>query len=114
MNEFLPAGRINRTGFLWRHAIVLPPALWLARQADSLACSAGTLASALLLLFLISAWTRRLHDLDRSGWRLLLAALPLFGPIILIATCLRPGRAIANRYGSAPGLREDYTTVQAS
>jgi len=45
---------------------------------------------------------RRLHDIGRSGWWLLLCFVPIVGPIvILVFLCLdsKPG---ANEYGSNP------------
>ncbi|MBU6298757.1 MAG: DUF805 domain-containing protein, partial [Alphaproteobacteria bacterium] len=50
----------------------------------------GLLELALLLPSLgVSA--RRLHDVDRSGWWLLLGIIPVIGWLILIYWCIQPG-----------------------
>lgn len=57
-----------------------------------------------LLLFLpgLTASVRRLHDRDRSGWWLLLGAIPLVGTIILIVWLATRGTVGPNRFGPDP------------
>jgi uncharacterized membrane protein YhaH (DUF805 family) len=45
---------------------------------------------------------RRLHDIDRSGWWLLIGFVPLIGSIILIIWFATAGRESPNRYGRNP------------
>ena len=45
---------------------------------------------------------RRLHDIGRSGWWLLLSLIPLVGSIILIIWCCFDSQPGANQYGSNP------------
>jgi uncharacterized membrane protein YhaH (DUF805 family) len=45
---------------------------------------------------------RRLHDLDRSGWWVLLSFIPLVGAIILLVWFATKGTAGPNRYGPDP------------
>jgi uncharacterized membrane protein YhaH (DUF805 family) len=45
---------------------------------------------------------RRLHDLDRSGWWLLLSFIPLVGAIVLIYWDCQPGTAGDNKFGPNP------------
>ena len=45
---------------------------------------------------------RRLHDIGRSGWWLLIAALPIIGAIILIFWFVQPGTTGPNRFGADP------------
>ena len=47
-----------------------------------------------------STGARRLHDIDKSGWWLLLWFLPLIGWIILLVWAAQEGRE-PNRFGSA-------------
>ena len=72
--------------------ILLPPLFWLAATA---AC-------------------RRLHDLDCSGWRLMLLLIPLAGPaIVAVELFALSGSRDANRYGVDPRVRVvDYFTVR--
>lgn len=45
---------------------------------------------------------RRLHDLDKSGWWLLLAILPLIGGLILLFWYVQRGTTGDNSYGPDP------------
>jgi len=45
---------------------------------------------------------RRLHDLDRTGWWILLGLIPLIGWIILIIWYCSRGTVGPNRFGSDP------------
>jgi len=50
----------------------------------------------------IAVGVRRLHDLDRSGWWLLLSFIPLIGAIVLIVWFCTKGTDGANRFGPDP------------
>lgn len=45
---------------------------------------------------------RRMHDLDRSGWFVLLGLIPLVGPLVLLAWFCRAGTPGPNRFGPDP------------
>ena len=45
---------------------------------------------------------RRLHDLDKSGWMLLLVLIPLIDIIFLLYLWLAPGTVGRNRFGEDP------------
>jgi uncharacterized membrane protein YhaH (DUF805 family) len=47
---------------------------------------------------------RRMHDIDKSGWQLLWAFVPLVGAIILIIFMAKQGTTGPNRFGPAPTL----------
>lgn len=51
-----------------------------------------------LLIPSIAVGVRRLHDLDKSGWWLLLGFVPIVG-LILIYWFAQPGTPGANRFG---------------
>lgn len=55
-----------------------------------------------LLLPSLSVGARRLHDMNYSGWWLLLALIPVLGGIALIVWFCMPGTPGANRFGEAP------------
>jgi uncharacterized membrane protein YhaH (DUF805 family) len=52
------------------------------------------------LLPSLSVTIRRLHDLDRSGWWILLGLIPLVGVIILIIWFCTKGTDGPNRFGA--------------
>ena len=57
-----------------------------------------------LLAFLpgLSVSVRRLHDIDRSGWWILIALVPLVGFILLIIWFASKGTPGDNQYGPNP------------
>ncbi|MER5171870.1 DUF805 domain-containing protein [Thioclava kandeliae] len=60
------------------------------------------LFSLAVLIPLLAVSVRRLHDIDRTGWWLLLHFLPLFGQIILFIFMLGRTREGTNRFGPEP------------
>jgi len=56
---------------------------------------------------------RRLHDIDRSAWWLLIAAIPILGALVLFVFTLLPGTRGENRFGPATG-RRSYEDLQAT
>lgn len=55
-----------------------------------------------MLLPAIAVSIRRLHDIDRTGWWLLISFVPLIGSIILFIFALLDGTPGDNRYGPSP------------
>lgn len=51
------------------------------------------------LLPLLAITVRRLHDIDRTGWWVLLCFVPLVGVVVLIVFACLPSTAGANRFG---------------
>jgi uncharacterized membrane protein YhaH (DUF805 family) len=51
---------------------------------------------------LLSVEVRRLHDLDRTGWWLLLVFIPLIGWIVLFVWFCMRGTTGKNRFGEDP------------
>jgi uncharacterized membrane protein YhaH (DUF805 family) len=57
-----------------------------------------------LALFLpgLAVGVRRLHDLDKSGWWMLIVLIPLIGIIVLIYWFVHRGTDGPNRFGDSP------------
>jgi uncharacterized membrane protein YhaH (DUF805 family) len=55
-----------------------------------------------VLLPSIAVGVRRLHDINRTGWWLLIAFVPFIGVIVLIVFAILPGTAGDNDYGADP------------
>ena len=55
-----------------------------------------------LLLPNLGMAVRRLHDLDKSGWFLLLGLIPIIGVIILLFWFVQRGTVGDNRFGPDP------------
>lgn len=62
------------------------------------------IANLALLLPSLGVAVRRLHDINKSGWWLLLALIPLVGAIILIVWYCKESDNQPNQYGMAPNL----------
>ena len=56
----------------------------------------------------IAVSIRRLHDVDRSGWWLLIMFIPLIGWLVLLFWEVSPGTPGANRFGPDPLGRHAY------
>jgi uncharacterized membrane protein YhaH (DUF805 family) len=87
-------------------AIVLTVAgIMLAAQGSSL----GTVFSALNLIYSLAVLVpslavevRRLHDIGKSGWWLLMALVPIVGAILLLVWFVSDGQPGDNQYGPNP------------
>jgi len=56
----------------------------------------------LLLLPSLAVGVRRLHDIGKSGWWMLLALIPVIGTIILVFFFIKDGDMGTNQYGPNP------------
>jgi len=61
----------------------------------------GTLYIVAVFIPGLSASVRRLHDVNKSGWFLLIALIPLIGYILLIVLMAKAGDSEKNKYGSS-------------
>ena len=62
---------------------------------------AGLFVLAVFLPYL-GVSVRRLHDINRSGWWILIGFVPLVGALLLIYWYVQPGTPGKNDYGSDP------------
>jgi uncharacterized membrane protein YhaH (DUF805 family) len=72
---------------------------------DMALLGAQILSSILALALIIpslAVTVRRLHDLDKSGWFILIGLIPLIGTIILIVWFCTAGTPGPNRFGEDP------------
>lgn len=60
------------------------------------------LFSLAMLLPGIAVAVRRLHDIDRTGWWLLLFLIPVLGFLVLLYFFIQRGTAGTNRFGADP------------
>lgn len=62
----------------------------------------GALYSLAVILPGIAVSVRRLHDLGKSGWYILLGLIPIIGALYLIYLFIQEGQKEANEYGEEP------------
>jgi len=67
------------------------------------------IVSALWVVYVLALFTanfsifvRRMHDIGKSGWVMLLIFVPFIGPIILLIWLCQIGQVEENKYGPAP------------
>lgn len=58
--------------------------------------------SLLILIPSLAVSVRRLHDIDKTGWFLLLCLIPIAGPIILLVFFCTDSNPGPNAYGESP------------
>jgi uncharacterized membrane protein YhaH (DUF805 family) len=101
-------GRAHRTEF-WMFVLVnliISILLTIVDAAIGTYGAGGGLLSGIyslaVLLPSLAVGARRLHDIGRSGWWLLLGLIPIVGIIILIVWWVQEGDAAPNEYGPNP------------
>ena len=99
------SGRAQRSAYWWWSLFEIV-VLVAAQILDGIILGPGAVAlyaiSALVLLLpSIAVGVRRLHDLDRTGWWLLLVFTGIGGILLLIWFCMK-GTTGANRFGPDP------------
>lgn len=62
----------------------------------------ATIAMLVTLLPNIAVSVRRLHDIDRSGWWMLVALVPIVGILLLLFWAAQDGNPSTNQYGESP------------
>jgi len=62
----------------------------------------GTLYSLAVLIPSIAVSVRRLHDINRRGWWLLIGLIPIIGAIILLIFAAKDSQPGENQYGPNP------------
>lgn len=105
-------GRLSRKGF-WYFILVnalvglvlsiLDRAIFKAEPGSSYRLAPlSYIYSLAILLPTLAASTRRLHDINKSGWFQLLGLIPLVGQIILLVFYFQKGDQVENQYGPVP------------
>lgn len=92
------SGRARRSEYWFFYLFWLIVYIALSTVSEGLA----GLFSLATLLPNISVGVRRLHDLDKSGWWLLLGIIPIIGWIVLIIWFCGRGTVGDNRFGPDP------------
>jgi uncharacterized membrane protein YhaH (DUF805 family) len=102
-NYFNVEGRARRTEY-WMYFLVYIGIIIVASILDAVV-GMGLIGGLVALGHLIPSITvgvRRLHDIGRSGWFLLVGLIPFIGWIILLYWAVKEGDPQDNAYGSNP------------
>lgn len=120
-NYFNFSGRAQRKEF-WLFMFVYTVAIILSVVIDNLFFKSDIETSNLPLTIIFSLVTfipyfsvtvRRLHDIGKSGWFLLLGIIPLIGPLILLYFYIKDSQRGENKFGPSPKYTEDTPAVFA-
>jgi uncharacterized membrane protein YhaH (DUF805 family) len=98
------SGRARRAEYWWFflvNVIVSGVLGWIEARAGSSGV-VGIVYSLAVLVPSLAVSVRRLHDTGRSGWWMLLLALPIAGAIVLLVFAAQDGNAGPNQYGPSP------------
>lgn len=100
------SGRASRSQY-WGFTLCLCLILFVAKWLDHALFAKdlpllGTLVWVGAVLPYFSVAVRRLHDINRGGWWLLMDLVPMIGPFALIVVNCLKGTAGPNRFGPDP------------
>lgn len=102
------SGRASRSEFWWWQLFILIVSVVLNFFAFMLGDTLGDILRIVIGLgFFLPNWGvsfRRLHDINKSAWWLLLLFIPVVGWIILIVWCCKDSDPLPNQYGIVPNL----------
>lgn len=100
------SGRARRSEYWWFVLFNLIVSVVLALVFGGNGMGGGNLANSLwslaTLLPSLAVGARRLHDIDRTGWWLLIGFIPLIGLIVLLVFFTKKGTPGPNRFGTDP------------
>jgi len=97
-------GRSRRAAF-WYFVLVnviIAVVLGIVQSVAHLGKILSSLYSLAVLLPNLGIAVRRLHDIDRSGWWILIGLIPIIGWIVLLYWYCQPGTSGSNQYGADP------------
>lgn len=99
-------GRARRSEFWW-WVLFQVLVSFVAASLWGISRSSALYGLTTLILFLpaLALEVRRLHDVGRSGWWLLISFVPLVGIILLLVWFCKDGTVGTNRFGADPKLR---------
>jgi uncharacterized membrane protein YhaH (DUF805 family) len=99
------SGRARRAEYWWFVLFSLIVSIVLALLTGDPSSGTGLIGAIWSLATFIpsiAVGVRRLHDIDRTGWWLLICFIPLIGWIVLIVFFATRGQIGPNRFGADP------------
>lgn len=95
-------GRATRPEFWWFFLFNVIVSLILNLFGPKVGTTLSGIWSLAILLPYLGLSVRRLHDINKSGWYLLVGLIPLVGWVLLVYWWAQPGERIENQYGPVP------------
>jgi uncharacterized membrane protein YhaH (DUF805 family) len=94
-------------------ALTLDEVMGTAPAAEDEVGLFGAIVLLLHILPSISVTVRRMHDIDKSGWFLLIGLIPVIGIIVLLVFACMGSSPGANRFGPHPRDMREPTSARA-
>ena len=98
---FVFEGRASRSEYWWFQLIV-SPSYFISTVFENDIAYIFLGITLFTLIPAISAGVRRLHDINRSGFFLLISFIPFIGGLVLLFFLIAEGTKGKNRFGSDP------------
>lgn len=95
-------GRATRPEFWWFFLFNVIVSLILNLFGPKVGTTLSGIWSLAILLPYLGLSVRRLHDINKSGWYLLVGLIPLVGWVLLVYWWAQPGERTENQYGPVP------------
>lgn len=96
------SGRANRKEFWYSYLFLAVINILLGFIPGKVGMIISIIWALAILLPSLGVSARRLHDINKSGWSMLIALIPLVGAIILIVWWAKEGEKAENQYGPVP------------
>ncbi|MER7684129.1 DUF805 domain-containing protein [Streptomyces sp. NPDC097610] len=96
------SGRARRSEYWWFSVLYAVGTLLLVGISVAIGQPLLNVLLVLLIVPMLAVSVRRLHDTGRSGWRMLIALIPVVGPVIYLVGMTVDSAPGANRYGPSP------------
>ncbi|KPC55390.1 DUF805 domain-containing protein [Amantichitinum ursilacus] len=110
---FFAQGRITRLTYAWRLLVLAIACTALGSLfGDVAGALPAALFAAIFVYGAVALSAKRLHDIGRGAWILLVAVVPVLGPLWLLFQLLRAGVTGSNRFGADPAARAGYLVVE--
>ena len=105
-NYFNLDGRASRSEYWWwcLFTIIAGAVVGAIGSFVGLTRILGYALSLFLFLPSLGVSVRRLHDIGKSGWWLLLSFIPLIGTVVLVLVFVKNSDMYPNQYGQVPNI----------
>ncbi|WP_406340531.1 DUF805 domain-containing protein [Streptomyces sp. NBC_01578] len=96
------SGRARRSEYWWFSVLYAVGILLLVGISIAIEQPLLNVLLVALIVPMLAVSVRRLHDTGKSGWRMLIALIPVVGPVIYLVGMAVDSATGANRYGPSP------------
>ncbi|MGY4907191.1 DUF805 domain-containing protein [Streptomyces sp. 900116325] len=96
------SGRARRSEYWWFSVLYAVGMLLLVGISIAIEEPLLNVLLVALIVPMLAVSVRRLHDTGKSGWRMLIALIPVAGPVIYLVGMAVDSATGANRYGPSP------------